>query len=144
MMFSFPKKQLEDKCWFLSEEDDLKFGTVRMISITIKEGDCSVWYTVVVAGRDYLVQEQQVMDNDTKLPMPKWHVGDEISYSYRNKKTKQTQYDTGIIETIEVHSKGREVNIYYSTQEDPDYYIAEDDILAFAEETGDDVYMGDR
>jgi hypothetical protein len=144
MMFSFPKKQLADKCWFLSEQDELKFGTVKMISITIKEGECGIWYTVSVNNKDYIVQEQQVMDNDTKLPMPKWHIGDEINYSYMNTKSKQLRYDSGIIESIEVHAKGRDAYIYYVVQEEPGYAIPEDDILAFAEDAIDDVYMGDQ
>ena len=132
MKFSFPKKRIGDNAWFLNDIDALRHGIITLITISINEVECNVWYSILVSPEDIqCVKEDQVLDNDILVPSPKFHVGDEVNYNYLGENKREYNTD-GMINNIQIHINGSNVLEYcYFMTDDEDYWVLEEDIVGY-------------
>jgi hypothetical protein len=132
MLFRFPEKRISDTGWFLSDTDTLTYGTVIKINIAIAVDVCNIYY-VMDLGEDkhVVIPESSLLDNDVLVPSPKYHVGDEVEYTYPVK-DKPNAAATGVIERIEINISGEEIqNVYY--MDGDNFFTLEEEIVGFSE-----------
>jgi hypothetical protein len=134
MLFRFPVKRIKDTGWFLSDTDTLKYGTVVKINIAIAEDTCTTYYVMDLGDdKHVVVPETSLLDNDVLIPSPKFHIGDEVEYTYQVKDKPNAQA-TGLIERIEVnlHADGAIENVYY--MDGDNFFTLESEIIGFTEQ----------
>lgn len=134
MKFSFPKKKINDTCWFLSETDVLIFGMVKLITIAINEDECKTYYRLIdEAGREHTACEDQVIDNQVIIPTPKYTVGDGVVYTVPIEGGTHAQC-ADIIKSVEIsmYEKGV-IEITYTMENNEDEWVLEEEILSFGE-----------
>ena len=134
MQFQFPKKRINDTSWFLDGSDRMIFGTVKMISLAVKEDSCSVWYTMLINEIDTIVvkEDQLITQGDLHVPSPKYHIGDAVTYTFLDKK-KKLHETNGIISRIEIHIQDKSIEYAYIMEDDDNYWVMDDDIQGFTE-----------
>lgn len=143
-MFAFPKKRIGDTGWFLSESDQLIFGSIVLITMAIKADLCSVWYSFVDEKETIhkAIPESNVVDGDRVIPNPKYNIGDQIDYLYDMKtkdgKGKESKMANGIIDQIEIGIYEGEIQNRYYVDDEPNFHILEDEVIGMSVTTSSD------
>lgn len=134
MQFKFPDHKVDSRVWFLSDTDRMSFGKVDMITIVIKEGgDVSIWYGIVdETGKAHTTKESQILDNQTQLKQPKFNVGEEVAYEFKDSDDR-THYDTGVISNIQIYIEEGVQAVRYVFEDNMEYWASESEILCLAD-----------
>lgn len=132
MQFTFPTKRLNDSTWFLDSLNVRRHGKIFMINIAIKEGECTIWYSIMCNDVAYVARESSVIEGDPQLPIPKYRIGEEVDYTFLA--TDKSFYLTsGIINKIEVVQQDKLVGVLYYMEDDPELWVNEEEIQTFTE-----------
>lgn len=131
MTIGYPKYKIKDRAWFMSKNSQLVYGMVTLLTIAIREFDSNIWYSFVdQLGNQYTVEEKDVLDVGYTMPLPKYRVGEEVEYEYLTT-SKEQVITVGTITRVEVGIFDKEgtSEIAYYLQDDPDFWVIEDEIL---------------
>ena len=134
MIFGFPLKKTGDSTWFLSEQDNMLFGKIVLVTMAMSETECNVWYNVEVGKENFAVKESQILKQNQIIPVPKYSISDNVSYEYLSDKNKQI-LTTGIITDIEIglDSKSTYEIRYFMKAVSRKSWVLEDEIISFNE-----------
>lgn len=132
MLFNFPKKRINDTSWFVSSNQSLVFGIVKLITIAISEDTCKTYYRLVDStDAEHTIVEDQLLDTDVIVPSPKYAVGDGVVYTSLIKDgTSEQKVD--IIRCVEISFYEKHfAEISYIMENDEDEnWVLEDEILS--------------
>lgn len=136
MKFGFPVKKINDTCWFLSNEDALKYGQVKLITLAISEVECNIYYRILLENDEHVtVKEDQILEDRIVVPTPKFRLGDEVDYSFTTTDNIANE-GYGIVEKVEIHnSSNNRFSIVYFLEGDEETYFNEFEIQGFHEKT---------
>ena len=143
MKFEFPKFRINDSLWYLNEQDKLSHGEVKLITLAISEHECTVYYHIDNNG-SVVVNERQVVDPIIKIPIPKYNLNDVVKYTYATSKDKQLKEFEGTIDKIDIQIVDKIISVMYYMDDDPDFFVLEDEIVGFGETSFNAPFAEDR
>jgi len=132
VLFELPKYKIKERVWFLTDKDEYKFGEINLITLALTEDSCNTYYHILdERNEEHSVIEYEIIDNHFKIN-PKYNIGDRVTYFYTNKYNNKT-YIHDVITGIEVTHKDNNLAYSYSLEDEPNYYIKEDEIIGHSD-----------
>lgn len=128
MLFAFPTKRIGDMVWFLDAKDQRQHGKIIMFTIVGKLDECTVWYSIQVKELVHTVKESSIIEGDPQVPIPKYHIGDEVDFIFLGK-DKEWHTAHGIVSRIEIAQwDDKEFDVSYYFDDDDNFWVMEDEV----------------
>ncbi len=143
MNFKMPEYKIGQSVWFINPLNQYAYGIIKMFTMAVTEASTNIWYSIDIGDKSLVpaVPEGSIMPHNTGILTPKYEVGDHVKYNYTSTKN-ELVWTTGKIEKVEVIFSTRDkAEVTYVMDDDPNYWVLEEDITGFVAENAAQDYV---
>jgi hypothetical protein len=134
MNFAIPEYKIDEGVWFLDQQERVLYGHIRRFTLAVSKETTNIYYDVELEDESYYVlRESDIIPHNRMLKRPKFEPGDNVAYEVILA-NKQKEIVSGRINDVQITLYNRqEFEIVYTMEDDPNYWILEDEIIGYAE-----------